>query len=91
MNVDLHSHSLASDGLLNPAAVAARAKEGGVDVWALTDHDETSGLAEAREAAEALGMRFIPGVEISTISPTWWVNPMPGCPRSSVGANIVPR
>jgi predicted metal-dependent phosphoesterase TrpH len=68
MNVDLHSHSIVSDGLLKPAAVAARAKKGGVDVWALTDHDETGGIAEARAAAEALGIRFIPGVEISV---TW--------------------
>ena len=68
MNVDLHSHSIASDGLLKPADVAARAKAGGVDVWALTDHDETKGLAEAGAAARALGMRFIPGVEISV---TW--------------------
>ena len=65
MNVDLHSHSLASDGLLQAHQVAARAKAGGVDVWALTDHDETKALGEARAAAEALGMRFIDGVEIS--------------------------
>jgi predicted metal-dependent phosphoesterase TrpH len=68
MNVDLHSHSTASDGLLKPAEVAARARAGGVDVWALTDHDETGGLVEAGLAAAALGMRFIPGVEISV---TW--------------------
>ncbi len=65
LNVDLHSHSLASDGLLQAHEVAARAKAGGVDVWALTDHDETKALGEARAAAEALGMRFINGVEIS--------------------------
>lgn len=68
MNVDLHSHSIASDGLLKPADVAARAHAGGVDVWALTDHDETKGLPEAAAAAAALGMRFVPGVEISV---TW--------------------
>ncbi len=65
LNVDLHSHSLASDGLLQAHEVAARAKAGGVDVWALTDHDETKALGEARIAAEALGMRFVNGVEIS--------------------------
>ena len=65
LNVDLHSHSLASDGLLHAYEVAARAKAGGVDVWALTDHDETKALGDARAAAEALGMRFINGVEIS--------------------------
>lgn len=65
MNVDLHSHSIASDGLLPAAAVAACAKAGGVDVWALTDHDEVGALGEARVAAEAAGMHFIDGVEIS--------------------------
>ena len=65
LNVDLHSHSLASDGLLQAHEVAARAKAGGVDVWALTDHDETKALGDARAAAEALGMRFVNGVEIS--------------------------
>ncbi|HEV2612762.1 MAG TPA: 3',5'-nucleoside bisphosphate phosphatase [Noviherbaspirillum sp.] len=68
LNADLHSHSTVSDGLLRPAEVAARASANGVQVWALTDHDEVSGLAEAREAAAALGMKHIPGVEISI---TW--------------------
>jgi 3',5'-nucleoside bisphosphate phosphatase len=67
-NVDLHCHSTVSDGALAPAAVAARASANGVDVWALTDHDEISGIAEARAAAHALGMHFVPGVEISI---TW--------------------
>ncbi len=68
LNADLHSHSTVSDGLLRPAEVAARASANGVQVWALTDHDEVSGIAEAREAAAALGMQHIPGVEISI---TW--------------------
>lgn len=68
LNVDLHCHSNVSDGALAPAAVAARAKANGVDVWALTDHDEVGGIAEAREAAAALGMRYVTGVEISV---TW--------------------
>ncbi len=89
MNVDLHSHSIASDGLLKPAAVAARARAGGVDVWALTDHDETSGLAEAQEAATALGMRFIPGVEISV---TWRPGPaQKDLTIHIVGLNIDPH
>ena len=45
---DLHCHSTHSDGLLPPAAVVARAAARGVDVLALTDHDEVAGLAEAR-------------------------------------------
>lgn len=64
-NVDLHCHSNISDGLLAPAAVAARAHANGVEVWALTDHDEVSGVAQAREAAAALGLPFVAGVEIS--------------------------
>lgn len=67
-NFDLHCHSNVSDGMLAPATLAARAKARGVDVWALTDHDEVGGIAEARAAAAALGLAFIPGVEISI---TW--------------------
>ena len=68
MKVDLHCHSNVSDGVLSPAAVATYAREAGVDVWALTDHDEVGGTARARAAATAVGMRFVPGVEISI---TW--------------------
>lgn len=65
---DLHSHSTRSDGLMLPAEVARRAAERGVRALALTDHDEVSGLVEAREAAEAVGLRLIDGVEVSV---TW--------------------
>ncbi|HTE14935.1 MAG TPA: 3',5'-nucleoside bisphosphate phosphatase [Burkholderiales bacterium] len=65
LDVDLHSHSTHSDGLLAPADVVKRAFEHGVKLYALTDHDELSGLAEARAQAEACGMRFVAGVEIS--------------------------
>jgi predicted metal-dependent phosphoesterase TrpH len=65
LNADLHCHSIVSDGTMAPAELAQRARAQGVDLWALTDHDEVSGLAEARLAAHALGMRFVPGVEIS--------------------------
>ncbi|GAB3553439.1 PHP domain-containing protein [Noviherbaspirillum agri] len=68
LNVDLHCHSSVSDGALAPADVAARAKANGVDVWALTDHDEVDGIKEAREAAAALGLKYVTGVEISV---TW--------------------
>lgn len=68
LNVDLHSHSTVSDGTLSPEEVAQRAHAHGVDVWALTDHDEVDGLASAQKAAESLGIQFIPGVEISV---TW--------------------
>lgn len=67
-NIDLHCHSNVSDGMLAPSQVAARAHANGVDVWALTDHDELDGIAEAREAAGDLGMHHVAGVEISV---TW--------------------
>jgi predicted metal-dependent phosphoesterase TrpH len=62
---DLHSHSTVSDGLLAPAALVGRAASRGVELLALTDHDDIAGLAEARAAADALGMDFVDGVEIS--------------------------
>jgi predicted metal-dependent phosphoesterase TrpH len=68
MIYDLHSHTTASDGSLSPTDLIARAVEKGVDVLAVTDHDGTEGLAEAKQAAAAQGLTFIPGVEISV---TW--------------------
>jgi len=62
---DLHSHSTYSDGTLTPAALVARAAERGLSALALTDHDETGGLVEARQAAQAHGLKLIDGVEIS--------------------------
>lgn len=62
---DLHCHSTASDGTLAPTAVVGRAAEQRVDVLALTDHDDTAGLAEAAAAAAAVGIRLVPGVEVS--------------------------
>ena len=64
-NADLHCHSTVSDGLLSPTALVQRAHANGVDLLALTDHDELGGLAEARAVAEACGMRFVDGVEVS--------------------------
>jgi hypothetical protein len=64
-NADLHSHSRYSDGTLSPSALAQRAHANGVELWALTDHDELAGLPEARDAALALGLGFVPGVEVS--------------------------
>ena len=65
MNADLHCHSTVSDGLLTPAAVVERAKTNGVDLLALTDHDEIGGLDEAMAAASACGVNFVTGTEIS--------------------------
>ena len=65
MNVDLHCHSTVSDGCLEPAAIVRRAHERGVTLLSLTDHDGLDGTAEAAREAAALGMRFVPGVEVS--------------------------
>lgn len=65
MLVDLHSHSTCSDGLLAPAELVERAVLRGVDMLALTDHDEIAGLPEARTAAARWGLRLVDGVEIS--------------------------
>jgi predicted metal-dependent phosphoesterase TrpH len=63
--IDLHSHSLASDGELDPGEVAARARSAGVSVWALSDHDTVAGLPAAADAAKRHGLRLVPGIELS--------------------------
>lgn len=63
--VDLHCHSTASDGLLSSADVARRAADNGVNILALTDHDDLGGLPDARAVANEAGMQFVNGVEIS--------------------------
>jgi 3',5'-nucleoside bisphosphate phosphatase len=65
LNADLHCHSTVSDGTLAPEALAARAKANGVELWSLTDHDEISGQQRALAAAQALGMPYLTGTEIS--------------------------
>lgn len=65
---DLHCHSTRSDGLLSPTDVVRRAAERGVDVLALTDHDEVAGLDEARAAALECGLALVEGSELSV---TW--------------------
>lgn len=66
MLVDLHSHSTASDGKLTPAALVQRARERGVDVLAITDHDTIAGYAELAALDEAtVGPRLVPGIELS--------------------------
>ena len=65
LNADLHCHSRVSDGTLEPEALAARAKAGGVELWALTDHDEVAGQQRARDAALREGLAYLTGCEIS--------------------------
>lgn len=66
MRIDLHTHSSVSDGTDAPAALVRAAKEAGLDVLALTDHDTAAGWPEARAAADEVGITFVPGMEIST-------------------------
>ncbi len=65
LNADLHCHSVVSDGTLTPELLAARAAKNGVELWALTDHDEIGGQHRARAAARANGMKYVTGTEIS--------------------------
>ena len=64
-HVDLHAHSTASDGAVSPTAAVAAAHAAGLAAFALTDHDTLAGIAEAQVAADACGLRLIPGVELS--------------------------
>ena len=65
LNADLHCHSVVSDGTLTPEELAARAAANGVELWALTDHDEIGGQHRAAAAAKAHGMKYLTGTEIS--------------------------
>ena len=65
LNADLHCHSVVSDGTLTPEALAERASRGGVELWALTDHDEIGGQKRAAAAASSQGMGYLIGTEIS--------------------------
>src|SRR5512133_2572177 len=63
--IDLHTHSLASDGEFTAAEVAERAQSAGISVWALCDHDTVGGLADAQAAARTRAIRLVPGIELS--------------------------
>ena len=65
LNADLHCHSVVSDGTLTPEQLAHRAKANGVELWALTDHDEVGGQHRALAAARAAGLPYLTGAEIS--------------------------
>jgi hypothetical protein len=66
-NIDLHTHSTASDGQYAPSDVARRVAAAGTVAWALTDHDTVAGQEAAAEAARALGIRFVTGIELSVL------------------------
>lgn len=65
--IDLHLHTTASDGLLAPSALIARAAAAGLTVLSITDHDTTAGLEEAGAAARASGMTLVAGIEITAV------------------------
>ena len=65
MKADLHNHSYYSDGFLSPSEVVKLSSKAGCDLFSLTDHDTTEGIAEANSEAKKLDLRFINGVEIS--------------------------
>ncbi len=65
LNADLHCHSVVSDGTMTPEDLATRAAANGVELWALTDHDEIGGQHRAAAAARTHGMRYLTGTEIS--------------------------
>ena len=64
--IDLHLHTTHSDGSLQPSEVVALAKKANVTALAITDHDITSGISEAKAAAQHLGIEVIPGVEVTS-------------------------
>jgi predicted metal-dependent phosphoesterase TrpH len=68
VKIDLHTHSTRSDGLDSPSDLIANAAKAGVDIIALTDHDTVSGWDEARGKAFELGIGFVPGIEVTSVS-----------------------
>jgi len=65
MEVDMHIHTIASDGTFTPEEVVKRAKSFGMKTIAITDHDTVDGLAEGKKIADEVGIEFIQGIEIS--------------------------
>jgi predicted metal-dependent phosphoesterase TrpH len=68
VKIDLHTHSTRSDGLDTPSQLVTNAAKAGINVLALTDHDTVSGWDEARSKALELGVGFIPGIEVTSVS-----------------------
>ena len=64
--VDLHTHSVYSDGTLTPAELLDRARENGVSLFSITDHDRVEGTLEGARLAQERNLRFVPGVEVDT-------------------------
>mgnify|MGYP002382385238 CR=1 FL=1 len=96
LNADLHCHSVVSDGTLEPEALAQRAKANGVELWALTDHDEVDGQRRAADAARRLGLDYLSGCEISvsfigvTVSVAALALAHWGVPRATIEVTGIP-
>lgn len=95
---DFHSHSTASDGVLSPSELVARAAEYGVDALALTDHDTLAGLEEARVAAGEHGLTLVNGIELSVLQGNreihvlgLWVDPDASVLRERVTVQMAAR
>jgi hypothetical protein len=80
--IDLHTHSTVSDGSEPPTSIPEMAAAAGCSAVALTDHDSLSGLAEARAAADKLGITLVPGCEVSCRKPP----PPPG--QRPIGGSV---
>lgn len=66
LRADLHAHSTASDGTLSPAELVEMARQRGLSILALTDHDTLGGIDEAIGAARERSIMLVPGIEFST-------------------------
>ncbi len=68
--IDLHTHSLKSDGSMTPAEVVREAKRAGLSAIALSDHDTVDGIREAMEEGKKIGVEVVPAIEFSVLSET---------------------
>jgi len=66
--IDLHTHSTASDGTMTPYELVSHARNIGLKALALTDHDTTKGLMQALQAGNDLGLEVVPGCELSVLN-----------------------
>ncbi|HEV7483098.1 MAG TPA: PHP domain-containing protein [Solirubrobacterales bacterium] len=96
MLIELQSHSVVSDGQLEPAGVVAEAAKAGVTTLALTDHDAVAGVPEAEETARGLGIELVPAIEMSCVHEYaedlhvcgYWIDLekiAPACARAQLG------
>lgn len=68
MKVNLHTHSVKSDGVFTPEEVVKIQRDDGIEAMSLTDHDNVSGIDEAIRAGEKYGLKVLPGIELSCYS-----------------------